>query len=137
MIDVVCSVPHSATRSLVKHLGFERNSPRGHWLHFGYCLDDPVLHKYHLHIPIRNPMEVARTWGRQAKNIEGLLKAYESMFYHLNIEHTLYKMEDMPRLDGLNDAPELRKDTAQVHEYQRIIQEKVVDKHGEFFERFY
>ena len=108
-ISVVVSVPHSGTRTLVEHLGLGGNSPRGRWLHFGYDMDEPKIRsgKYHLHIPIRHPLEVTKSWARRDKKVAGLITAYTSMFEHIRTQqHTIYKMEDLPKLDGYTDYPD-------------------------------
>lgn len=138
MTGVVCSVPHSGTRTLVEHLnGTLDKSPRGRWLHFDY--DDGLLKKHkhlHLHVPIRNPMHVATSWARRGKNSDGMVAAYESMFNHLDRDHTLHKIEDMTRLDGNDDWPEKVAPVWKIKQYQDIVKE-IVDKHQEFFDQFY
>lgn len=132
-MECVVSVPHSGTRSLVDYLDL-RTSPRGHWLHFGY--DDARLDRVSLmHIPIRDPMEVATTWGRQGKNIQRLVTAYESMFNNLYRPHKLYKIEDIPKLQ-LNEAPDMSRDTDTVRQYKAVIQ-GIVDAHSGFFIKYY
>jgi hypothetical protein len=138
MVDVVCSVPHSGTRTLVKHLGIGGNSPRGEYLHFDY--DDVKLRvgkHLHLHIPVRDPMDVAASWARRKKKIDGLIRAYDSMFNHLGMAHTLHKIEDIEPLEGTNDHKDRVTPAWRLAEYQGIVREQVVDQHRQFFDRFY
>ena len=137
--DVVVSVPHSGTRTLVKHLGIGHNSPRGRWMHFGYDPDEPRIKsgKYHLHIPIRHPLEVTKSWARRDKNINRLVEAYESMFSHLDQAHTFHKMEDLPKLDGYTDHPGQETPQWRLDKYEGVILVNVVAPNLEFFQQFY
>lgn len=138
MLDVVCSVPHSGTRSLVTHLDIGANSPRGRWLHFGH--DDGRLKQnkdLHLHIPIRNPVSVATSWARRGKNIDGLLAAYHSMFSHLSRPHTAYKMEDLSITEGDDDWDREVHGNGKVAGYVESIMTEVVRPHAEFFSSYY
>ncbi len=138
------SVPHSGTRTLVEHLGLRAADQRlrgGRWWHFGYPEHEKYLRYYktvHLHIPVRNPLDVAKSWARQEKNIHRLLEAYESMFTNgLNREHTLHQVELLPRLAGANDSPEMTGNPVKIQDYQDIILYYVVRPHESFFRRFY
>lgn len=128
---------------MVKHLGIQpRTSPRGLWLHWDY--DDQLLKAnpgLHLHIPIRDPMAVAASWGRRGKKIAGLLRAYASMFEYLaspheTNQHTLHRIEDIEVLDGATDW-DRNESPGNVLKYQQIIQAEVVDKHRAFFAEYY
>lgn len=134
---IVCSVPHSGTRTLVQHLnGKLAQSPRGGWLHFDY--DDGLLKKHkhlHLHIPIRDPMQVATSWARRDKNPDAMVRAYESMFNHLDRPHTLHKIEDIPGLGGTDDWPDKVAPAWMIKQYQDIVRQ-VIAKHTEIF-KFY
>lgn len=142
MIQCVCSVPHSGTRTLVEYLGLEDNSPRGRWMHFGYEHDEPLIAsgQYDLQIPLRHPMEVAASWARRGKNVGALIRAYQSMFAHLNngVAHTIHKMEDIPRVDGTDDH-DRDKINAQwvIDDYQGRVLLEVVHPHLELFEIYY
>ena len=136
MTGVVCSVPHSGTRTLVEYLGLEKNSPRGHWLHFGY--DDARLKQHknlHLHIPLRNPVDVATAWGRRGKNLDRLLEAYASMFNHLDRPHTIHRMEDLPATAGTEDHDKYT--TTQVSFHVEQVTERVIVPHMQFFKQYY
>ena len=136
---VVTSVPHSGTRTLVEYLdGSLVQSPRGEWLHFGF--DDARLkhHKdLHLHIPLRNPVRVAKSWAGRGKNIDGLLAAYASMFNHLDRPHTLHKMEDIPATTGTEDWDRTVEGNRLVAQYVAQVTERVIVPHHEFFARYY
>lgn len=134
---VVCSVPHSGTRTLVEHLGL-KDSPRGFWLHFGY--DDALLKKHkdlHLHIPLRHPHAVAASWARRGKNIDRLLAAYHSMFAHLTRPHTVHKMELLPTLAGGDDWDREVHGDSKVSGYVDKVHKEVVLIHAEFFNHYY
>lgn len=137
MVHVVASVPHSGTRTLVKHLGLDKNSPRGRWLHFDF--DEPLIkkHKPHMHIPVRHPMDVAASWARRGKSLDKLLRAYASMFVHLHLDHTIHKVEDLPTLDGGEDRDRNADGTARVAEYQAAVMSQVVKPHMDFFSSLY
>lgn len=140
MIHVVASVPHSGTRTLVKHLDIGDNSPRGRWLHFGYYLDEPriISGMYHLHIPVRDPMDVAKSWAQRGKNIDGLIKAYNLMFKHMDsVSHSCHKMEDIPVLDGSDDHDRDRMRQSGIAAAQGRVLKEVVSKHQDFFDQYY
>ena len=139
-VDIVCSVPHSGTRTLVEHLGIGGNSPRGKWLHFGFEPDRPAIRsgKYHLHIPVCHPMSVAQSWAGRGKNVSALLSAYAGMFEALSQDHTLHKMEDLPRLAGVDDWDRrVHPEAWRVAEYQHQVIQQVVMPHADFFSQFY
>lgn len=139
MIDVVCSVPHSGTRTLVVHLGIGKNSPAGRWMHFGYADDEVRIAsgKYHLHIPVRHPMVVASSWARRGKNLDRLISAYMCMFAHLHRPHTLHRMEDLPVLAGGDDHDRLVRGDTLVAEYRERVMEEIVKPNHDWFIRRY
>lgn len=141
MIPVVVSVPHNGTRTLVQHLELGDNSPRGRWMHFDYYLDEPLIGsgRYHLHIPLRHPMDVAESWARRGKNIEKLVSSYQAMFRHLeDQQHTLHRMEDIPCLAGTEDSDRNEvPNTWNIDKYQGRILLEVVSPHLEFFKQHY
>ena len=112
-------------------------SPRGQWLHFGY--DDVLLriHKdIHLHIPVRNPIAVATSWAGRGKNLDRLLKAYDSMFRHLDRPHTLHRIEDIPAT-GTKDWDREIAGTSQVPHYIAQVTEHVIAPHQAWFRQYY
>lgn len=141
--DVVCSVPHSGTRTLVDYLGVGGNSPRGRWLHFGYKHDIPVLkaYRHHLHIPLRHPLEVAASHARRGKNVDALVSAYQCMFAWLRDapagSATMYRMEDLPTLAGGDDWDRDGHGDGRVEQYRGIVRSKVLQSHGNWFARYY
>lgn len=137
MIEVVCSVPHSGTRSLVKHLGLEQNSPRGRWLHFGYDPDRPVIRSgaYHLHIPVRDPHQVASSHARRGKNLDALVRAYHDMFESLVQPHTAHNMALVPYLDGADDRDRRECGELYVEHYIETVDTLVVQPQAEWFAR--
>lgn len=139
---VVMSVPHSGTRTLVEHIGMTpeaQGMQGGRWWHFGY--HDQLLKQYygtHLHVPVRHPLDVVHSWVRQSKNIERLVKSYESMFKALETtEHTLHKVEDIPRLAGTQDFPHLQADPTALRKAEDTILYRVVSPHMDWFTAFY
>lgn len=111
-------------------------------MHFGYHQDEPVIRsgQYELQIPLRHPMEVAKSWAQRNKNIKALLQAYESMFKHIGngVPHQLHKIEDIPRLAGTddNDRETITGQWA-VDDYQGEVLLLVVGPHLEFFKQYY
>lgn len=82
-------------------------------------------------------MDVAASWASRGKNIEALIKAYESMFKHMHLPHTIHRMEDIPRLEGTDDHDRKVHGTGQVKAYQDRITSDIVLPHLEFFETYY
>lgn len=128
-------MPHSGTRTLVAHLGARTD------FHFGSF--DKELKAYYtgqderVHVPIRNPLSVAESWARRAKSLDSLIKRYDLMFAYLDrASPNLYKVEDLPRLAGIDDKDKAEGNLAAVHEYQAAILEYAKD-HSEFFGRYY
>ena len=111
-------------------------------MHFGYGQDEPVIRsrQYELQIPLRHPMEVAKSWAQRDKDIKALLQAYESMFQHIanDVPHRVHKMEDIPRLAGTddNDRETITGQWA-IDEYQGQVLLRVVHPHLKFFEQYY
>lgn len=130
------SVPHSGTRTLVKSLG-NTSSPRGDWLHFDYDdgLLDTVASELHMHIPIRHPMDVAASWARRDKLVLDLIAAYDSMFDRLSDPHTIYRIEDLPVLEGGDDDTHTEHDG--VDWFKLCIAVRVVAPHHQFFADLY
>lgn len=73
MKKVVCSVPHSGTRSLMEHLGVD------HYEHFGSSPSFFVREDFEAHIPVRDPLDLARSWAKRGKPLDELLKRYQAM----------------------------------------------------------
>ena len=135
---VVVSVPHSGTRSLVKHLH--------HFPHNHYPYDAkyrPAAH-YRIHTPMRDPLAVAESWARRGKALSQLLLRYRYMFEYLTYVEcidadapTFYRMEDIARLAGTDDADVSRGVTLPaVAEYQHAVLDHVVEPHRDFFASF-
>jgi hypothetical protein len=109
-------------------------------MHFAYHLDEPKIKsgKYHLHIPVRHPLQVAKSWARRDKNVTALIKAYDSMFSHMQTqEHTIHKMEDLPKLDGHNEYPGQEAPAWKLEQYEGIVLVNVVSRNMDFFEQYY
>lgn len=139
------SVPHSGTRTLVEYLalsGRDQGLP-GRWWHFGN--NEGRLRRFRIHaeIPLRNPLDVARSWAQRGKTgrpQDALLRAYQEMFAWLadNAGHfTLHRMEDLPRLAGTGDHPGAPADSPAIRRFVAMIREEVVIPHRDFFLSFY
>lgn len=105
-------------------------------MHFGYYLDEPILHRYHLHIPLRHPHAVAESWARRGKNPDALIRAYESMFNHTD-HCTVHIMEELPRLDGGDDWDRNVRGDTLVAQYVERIDREVVTPHRDWFGNYY
>lgn len=133
---LVISVPHSGTRTLVKHLGIKTHQ------HFnpGHLKNRYGGRGNDVHIPIRNPIDVAESWARRMKPIDKLVSIYGTMFHYLDHTKdnpTLHKMEDLPRLAGTDDWDRQEGNLAIVHEYKDTITDQVIKPHIDFFSGFY
>lgn len=111
-------------------------------MHFGHGQDEPRIRsgQYELQIPLRHPLEVAASWARRGKNPIAMVQAYECMFRHLDagVPHVIHKMEDLPRLAGIEDS-DRNTVTGQwaISKQQDELLLKVVHPHLEFFEQYY
>lgn len=144
---VVVSVPHSGTRTLVAHLSLpsleEQRLGSKRWWHFGFC--HHLLDKYPkvlAHIPIRNPMDVAKSWALRNKHGRQPEKQLVLCYHHM-LEHfgekpdqcRFYRMEDLPKLEGVGEHGDVR-NLSKVRAYQDRVRQDVVAGHPEFFARF-
>lgn len=111
---MICSVPHTGTRTLIKHLGVHEEA----FLHYGR--HDDVIAKLdeHIHFPIRDPLAVTITWRilKRNRNIANYndtfdeFRRWDLAIKHLKtVPHTIYKMEDLPVLDGISPRDHLHK----------------------------
>lgn len=129
---IVVSVPHSATRTLRDWLRLSRH------YHFGN-VDQAVREHYAGHdslvnIPIRNPMDVARSWAIRRKGIDQLVSRYNAMFQYLAQHNpTIWQVESLPKLAGLDDKNREKGKPEDIPEYQDAVMSRVVLPHGEFF----
>lgn len=73
MKTVVCSVPYSGTRSLMEYLGVD------HYEHFGSSPAFFARDDCQAHIPVRDPMDLARSWAKRGKPLDELLMRYRAM----------------------------------------------------------
>ena len=89
--EIVVSVPHSGTRSLCTHLGlFRGDGGNGYeYLHWGQNDADINTLTGRVHIPIRHPLSVARTWDGRYPSAEGVKGGNHS------IENMLWRLEQM------------------------------------------
>src|SRR5690606_10427939 len=98
--EVVVSVPHSGTRTLLSITGINAREQglvgAGTWWHFG--AHELLLEKYEpwAHIPIRHPLNVAESWASRRKAgdvINAMLNHYRCMFRYLETHGaTFYRM---------------------------------------------
>ena len=114
--EIVISVPHSGTRTLCSQLwpgkrivaGNRRSKappPVYNYIHFGQNDADIDVFSGTAHIPIRNPVDIARSWdGRYLNQAAGGTHSIENMIWRLDkmleyIENyddvVLYKIEDI------------------------------------------
>lgn len=133
---LVASVPHSGTRTLVEHLG----AP-GH-THFHQNLSirpkDGAKELSVVHIPVRHPMAVARSWAERNKPFSGLLSAYRKMFEYMEAHEGRYELHRVEDLSGRLGADDVRgKRPYSVEKFQAELMERVVEPNRAFFERFY
>lgn len=133
----VVSVWHSGTRTLVKHLKNIRSHQ--HFLHYDAQLKMYSGHGDLVHVPVRYPYDVAESWARRGKPLDKLIGQYDSMFRFIGNEAaTLHKVEDIPRLAGLDDHDVVRDvNLASIHEYKDMIHDTIVVPHLSFFRDFY
>lgn len=149
--NIVCSVPHSGTRSLLEHLGQDyqadrQGHPGGKWWHFGssyeYLRRNPAA--VTLHVPIRNPRDVAKSWAQRNAPLENLLVAYGHMFEVLgrrsewpDPKFELYRMEDMPRTAGTNEHPTAPDESPKIELYRERVWKLIALPYEPFFTQFY
>lgn len=133
------SVPHSGTRSLVEYTGI--TGPAQAWWHFGFHDKELTAfrHPLRLHIPIRRPIDVAASWARRAKHIEGLLNAYQAMMAVIteppdHVTFTLYRMENLQVHLGDNDGGARHPNDSRP--YQAALAEALIP-YRTFFEELY
>lgn len=105
-------------------------------MHFGYYLDEPILHRYHLHIPLRHPHAVAESWARRGKNPDRMIEAYSSMFNHLD-HSTIHVMEDLPSLAGTTDWDRNVRGDTLIAEYIERVDQEVVRPHQDWLNKYY
>ena len=156
------SVPHSGTRTLVDFLGVKAQDyglPGGKWWHFGMHYERAIEHaedsELCLHVPIRNPYNVAMSWADRGKSLPGLIAAYGQMFEILTLyvveqrvlafpeiervhdfgRVALYKVETLPTLAGHDDG-KAGCSRATLREYVNTVDTLIVKPHRKFFEDF-
>lgn len=150
-MQVVVSVPHSGTRTLVKHLQINDNPGvpgiSAKWWHFG--ASNPgirVLLKrldLYAHIPVRNPMDVAASWASRRKTgnpLANLIHRYRLMFDWMEESEgrfTLYRIEDIPPLAGTGEHKGADLNPRRIAQYQNAVREQIVESNMDFFLRFY
>lgn len=139
-------MPHNGTRTLVEHTGLsarEHGFRGGRWWHFGNCEELLRAHRIHAHIPIRNPLDVARSWAQRKKTgdvLANMLSRYAEMFAFLeagDIPYTLYRVEDLPRLAGTGEHEGALETSEKITEFQDAVRKHVIAPHRDFFLRFY
>lgn len=115
----------------------------GPWWHFK---DDRhgrhvFLERHFAHIPIRHPLDVARSWASRNKTgdvVAAMVGHYRTMFRYLEEfdDYELHKVEDLPRYRGMNEhAP--GDHTARIQHFQDAVREQVIEPHLDFFKQFY
>lgn len=142
----MASVPHSGTRSLVKYLDLAEAPAvcvaKGSWIHFGR-LDDALNLYPFTHIPIRHPMDVAKSWAQRPKTgdpLGSLIKSYTRMFEWIDANPDLcrfYRMESFPRIAGTDDHKGAPETSGKIDRYEDTVMRLVVQPRRAFFARFY
>lgn len=113
----------------------------GTWWHFGS--HELLLKKYepHAHIPIRHPLDVAKSWASRRKTgdvIGSMLNHYRCMFEYLEThEATFHRMEDLPRVAGTNEHDDVEVTNTTIRRFQDAVREQVIEPHRKFFLQFY
>lgn len=138
MQQIVLSVPHTGTQTLCKVLKCDTHQ------HF-HLKTLPVPLADVVHIPIRNPMEVAISWAnrhtfQQERSKDELLQCYYQMFDYIErakraeaLQDTqLHKIEDYDVREG-HVEPQGHPD---ILEFQAYIRQFVVQPHSAFFKDF-
>ena len=144
VFDVVVSMPHSGTRTLVKTLGFP-NPPgtSGSWWHFG--THDALMRHWRIkaHIPIRHPLMVAQSWASRQKTgdvLRSMLSRYAKMFEYIDNKHNgylFYRIEDYPVLAGSGEYSTRPNKSVLITKFKSAVEEQVIAPHRDFFKRFY
>jgi hypothetical protein len=143
--DIVVSVPHSGTRSLCTHLElFEVSTvgdkPRFHYLHWGQNDADIEILTGQVHIPIRNPIDIARSWDGRYRGNGGDTHTIENMLWRLDRmlafidsypDRVLYRVEDLDIRAGKGDERSLE-DTPRVIATRQWLSDKM-DFYGSYY----
>lgn len=107
-------MPYSGTRSLMEHLGVD------HYEHFGSSPSFFARDDFEAHIPVRDPLAVARSWARRGKPLDELLMRFRAMIdfvaYRDNV--VLWVTEELPIVRGNGEYTE---DEDRVTEYQQAL----------------
>jgi hypothetical protein len=141
----VLSVQHNGTRTLMHSLGIFASKQglggAGDWWHFGNPHQPLIDNRAHFgHIPIRNPLDVAKSWACRNKSGDirrDIVARYREMFHY--IEHRdceLYRIEDFPRLKGHGEHPGVNP-VSSIRVLQDHVREHVIEPHRAFFEQYY
>lgn len=129
-MEKVISVQHSGTRTLKRLLGLVD--------HFHFRNERVLRNNELVHIPVRNPWDVAASWAcrTQAGDTKSMVNAYDLMFRFLDGDcpRKLYRMEDYENLKG---SGERNIPPDRVGEFQQVMKEHVLLPHVEFFRQFY
>jgi hypothetical protein len=135
---VILSIPYSGCRTLEQHLGIIAPGKRWHFGGLGHMEMVQQPH-YVTHIPVRHPLDVAASWASRPNGmpVERLLEQYDAMFEYLwCFSPELYRMEDLPRLVGMNER-EPGDHAERVQAYRDAVTMNVIRPQREFFEGYY
>lgn len=104
----------------MKFLGVDR------YEHFGSSPSFFERDDYEAHIPVRDPMDVARSWAMRGKPLDELLMRYEAMmrFIANNKKHVLYVTETLPDVIGDGEWTEQH---ASVDLYQTALIKRITE----------
>ena len=129
MIERVVSVAHSGTRTLAAHLTSAGLAVENGFWHFNraYTLE----HDYIGHIPVRDPLEVARSWSGRGAALDVLLESYGRMFEFIERwPFQVYAMHQLPRLAGVGESKPHPPDSA----FIRTVRDVVFKPYRDFFD---
>lgn len=125
---IVASVPHSGSRSLLKHLGEPFVSPDKLW-HFGYHDHLIKTHVGALHIPLRHPVDIAVSWMNRNKEIAEMVRCMGVMVDYVHPLCVAYKTEDLDHKVGHRPGKTTR------NRAKKLLLEAAPDKVLEFYEQ--
>jgi hypothetical protein len=134
-VPVVVSVPHSGTRTLLRHLqntyeGPERETGPWHIYHFGQHDEDIAAYEGHADIPLRRPVDVMISWLNREKDLGELFEAMERMAAYRG-PATFHWVETLPIRLGHSPSERVhdREELAEV--FAHSVSERVMALYGD------
>ena len=98
----------------MEYLGVDR------YEHFGSSPSFFMRDDYIAHIPVRDPMDIARSWAMRGKPLDELLMRYKAMMEFIRDRQNvrMYMTDDLPVVRGNGEYTE---DDSRVAEYQEAL----------------